>query len=203
MDSQRWNQVERLYYAALEQVSSRRSAFLEQACGADEELRREVESLLAQGEKSGMFLNLSAPEFTEFFADEQTGATDATSSHEELSPGTIIARYRVLERLGAGGMGVIYKARDIRLGRLVALKFLHGSSLTSEDALQRFRREARAASALNHPNISIIHDIDKHEGQPFIVMEYLEGQTLKERIQDKPTEPGRTSGPGSSNCARS
>jgi hypothetical protein len=64
MDSQRWNQVERLYYAALEQVSSRRSAFLEQACGADEELRREVESLLAQGEKSGMFLNLSAPEFT-------------------------------------------------------------------------------------------------------------------------------------------
>jgi eukaryotic-like serine/threonine-protein kinase len=83
-------------------------------------------------------------------------------------------------------MGVVYKARNIRLGRLVVLKFLHGSSLTNEDALQRFRREARAASALNHPNISVIHNIDQHEGQPFIVMEYLQGQILKERIQETP-----------------
>ena len=100
--------------------------------------------------------------------ERQTGAANAASNHEDLLPGTIIVHYQVLERLGAGGMGVVYKARDIRLGRLVALKFLYGSSLTNEEALQRFNREARAASALNHPNISIIHDVGQYEGQPFI-----------------------------------
>ena len=174
MPSNRWREIESLYHSASERRPEERRKYLEAACGGDEGLLREVESLLANEELAAHFLETNAQ-----FDQGQT-------AKKKVLGGVEIGPYVVVEFLEAGGMGEVYKARDPRLNRLVAIKFLPHALAEDRTALQRFQREARAASALNHPHICTIYDLGDYEGRPFFVMEFLEGQSLKAKIAEKP-----------------
>ena len=178
--------IKEVFFAAMEQSVERRSEFLAEACGGDVSLRAEVERLLGEHDQADGFLDKPfsvTSSLPGLFGTEdlRTGEPPAFS---EFLIGKTVSHYRVLGMVGTGGMGVVYRAEDIRLGRPVALKFLPDNLIQRPQALQRFELEARAASTLNHPNICTIYEVEEYEGKPFIVMELLEGQTLRERLKN-------------------
>jgi TolB-like protein/Flp pilus assembly protein TadD len=176
MVTQRWREIENLYHSACERTPDERRAYLQGACGGDETLRREVESLIANDGLAASFLESTT-------GDQKVPEVDEAA---RVPSGEPIGPYVVEGFLRAGGMGEVYQARDTRLNRTVAVKFLPQAAAADPAALERFQREARAASALNHPRICTIHDLGDYQGRPFIVMECLEGRSLRDRIAGTP-----------------
>jgi len=170
MQAERWQQVKEVFHATLEHASHERLAYLRETSGDDLELQREVESLLAAHEASGR-LEMAASELAAEWLEGQQPLLGQTLGH-----------FRILAPLGSGGMGEVYLAEDSRLGRKVALKLLSAQLTADAERLRRFEQEAQAASALNHPNILTIHEIGETNGTHFIATEFIEGETLRERM---------------------
>ncbi len=177
MDPERWRQIDKLLEEALDQEPGHRKTFLEQACAGDVELREEVEALLVAHDKAGSFVETPALDLA-----AQGLARTGTDSFVGMKLGP----YEILSLLGKGGMGEVYRARDTRLDRMDALKILPVEVATDADRLRRFIREAKAASALNHPNIATIYEIGESDGVHWIAMELVEGQTLADRLTGSP-----------------
>ncbi len=175
MEAERWQKIKGLFDAALELAPAKREKFLNNACGADAELRREVENLLASSDNVGSFMKQAAiGEVAEILVSED----------KNLQIGERLSHFKIIEPLDAGGMGKIYLAEDLRLHRRVALKVLPDDIAADKDYLRRFEQEALAASALNHPNILTIYEIVETNDSRFIASEYIKGETLRRTIQN-------------------
>src|SRR5205085_2268003 len=177
MKPERWQQVSRILALALERGPDRRAAYLDEVCANDDELRREVESLLAASAQTGSLLDSPAMEMAApLFADDPAKSMIGES----------IGHYQIVTALGAGGMGEVYLAHDKRLGRRIALKLLPSYFTTDKDRLRRFEQEAHAASTLSHPNICMIHEVGETEdARHFIAMEYIDGVTLRQHMTER------------------
>lgn len=177
---ERWRRVDELFHSALGRDGAERAAFLREACAGDDSLRREVERLIAAHEKEGSFIDSPAYADTALLIDNQAALT----AGQRLGP------YKVMSHIGSGGMGEVYLAEDTRLGRKVALKLLPAAFTANEDRLRRFRQEAKTASALNHPNIITIYEIGESGSINFTATEFIDGETLRERMREAPMKLG-------------
>jgi serine/threonine protein kinase/tetratricopeptide (TPR) repeat protein len=175
---EQWERIKALFEAALQQPSSKRAAFLARLC-PEPDLRAQVEKLLADHEEAGSFL--SDP-----ILGKRTPKASRIEPQAMMSGEVIDSRFKITRMIGRGGMGEIYEAEDIKLRRRVALKFLPEDLSRDSFALERFHREARAASSLDHPNICTVYEVGEHDSRPFIAMQYLEGETLQQQIRGKP-----------------
>jgi Tol biopolymer transport system component len=173
MTPEQWQRIKPLLDAALEREPNKRADFLDRACGGDELLRRQVDSFLISYEQSGSFIE--APAFGLM-------AESLASDQARFAGGSMLGHYKVLTKLGAGGMGEVYLAEDTRLGRKIALKVLPPAFIKDDERVQRFQQEARAASALNHPNILTIYEIGQADSSHFIATELIEGETLRQHM---------------------
>ena len=182
-DPENWRRVQDLFHRALEQPADRRDSFVAESCGGDEALRREVASLLASHERAADFIE--GPAGTETTLDSAPGGGEALV-------GLQIGHYRIDRVLGEGGMGVVYLAEDVRLGRTVALKALAPKFTGDAARRERLRREARAAAALTHPGIATVYALEEIDGQIFIAGEYVPGETLREELGRGPLGAVRT-----------
>jgi serine/threonine protein kinase len=175
MSPERYRQIKAVLQAALEIDPARQAAFLESACQNDAELKAEVQSLLDYDVSSAGFL-------------EQPAAQGVEAANH-LQPGSRIGPYEIVEHFAAGGMGEVYRARDSRFEREVAIKLLPAAFAHDSDRLSRFGREARAAGSLNHPNVLTIHDFGYESGVPYLVSEFLKGETLRESLEKSDISP--------------
>jgi eukaryotic-like serine/threonine-protein kinase len=175
VNSQRWEEIARLYEQALEQEPPARAAFLDQACGGDLEMRRELETLLAQEQAPGL---MDRPMWD--------AAAQLLDDAPALAPGTVLGPYEIDRLVGEGGMGQVFHATDSRLNRSVAIKVLPPTVGIDRQLRERFGREAQAGASLTHPHICTLYDVGSHDGMDFIVMEFLSGETLAARLEKGP-----------------
>ncbi len=186
MDPERWQRINELFHAALEQEPDARGAFLRAACGDDSELLAEVESLLSSHSQADEFIEVPAYESA---ADLLEVEADESLVGQRLGP------YEVMEKIGQGGMGVVYLAEDTRLGRTVAIKALPSNLTCDERSRERLRREARAAATVSHPGIATVHSLEEVDDHLYIVYEHVQGPTLREEMADGPLPSGRLAPP--------